>query len=274
MHPLRTALQALLAAERARRHVADVRRMPAFVGHQILPVKRRLSGLSAGLREIGVQRGHHLRAFADGGGDALDRAGAHVADREDAAAVGLERMAPGAHLRPGADEALGVQRDAALRQPVGVRIGADEQEQMADRLRDLLAVARLRQRTVSRLPSRPSSAVIVGAGQHLDVRSAPRCARPDSATCSPRGCRRAPAATPSSPGWPDRRPPGRPNCRRRPAPLPGRRTAALRSARPSSARTIPRTRRGCRRRGGDSARRSPPRRRAPAPSRRRRQSSV
>ncbi len=36
---------------------------------------RRRRDMVAGAREIGVQRGDHLGALADGGGDALDRAG-------------------------------------------------------------------------------------------------------------------------------------------------------------------------------------------------------
>src|SRR5258707_14939397 len=37
--------------------------------------------------------GHHLGAFADGGGNALDRSRSHVADREYAGQAGLERAA-------------------------------------------------------------------------------------------------------------------------------------------------------------------------------------
>ena len=49
--------------------------------------------------------GDDLGAVADRGGDALDRADAHVADGEDAAAAGLERQAVLADLVAGQDEA-------------------------------------------------------------------------------------------------------------------------------------------------------------------------
>ena len=62
-----------------------------------------------------------------------------VADREDAAPAGLQRPARRRRVRAGQHEALGVERDAGARQPVGVRLGADEQEQMADRPARLLA---------------------------------------------------------------------------------------------------------------------------------------
>ena len=93
MHPGRPGLQAFLAAERARRHVTDGVGVGAFVGHQIL---RQSAGarLCRRLRQEGVQRGHHLGAFADRGGDALDRARARVADREHAGQAGLQRPMP------------------------------------------------------------------------------------------------------------------------------------------------------------------------------------
>jgi hypothetical protein len=77
--------------------------------------------------------GDDCGALAHGGGDALDGGGADVADREDAGAVGFEglrgRLALGAG-GAGDDEAGFVEFDAAL-QPVGVGIGADEQEDVA-----------------------------------------------------------------------------------------------------------------------------------------------
>src|SRR5258708_24588231 len=91
----------------------------------------------AGPREIGVQRGDHLGALADGGGHALDRAGAHVADGEYPRAARLQRMAPVAATR--AHEALRVQRDIAAREPAGVGIGADEEKEVADPARRLIA---------------------------------------------------------------------------------------------------------------------------------------
>ena len=93
MHPFRTRSsgiprsRARSASRRGRSPHACIRRPSGP------PLERGLRGMSAGLREIGVQRRDHLRAFADRGGDALDRAGADVADGEDAAAVGLQRVA-------------------------------------------------------------------------------------------------------------------------------------------------------------------------------------
>jgi hypothetical protein len=74
--------------------------------------------------------GDHLRALADRGGDALRRARAHVADREDPVAARLQRRPTVAEV--GADEALRVAFDVRLVQPGGVRLGADQEEQMPD----------------------------------------------------------------------------------------------------------------------------------------------
>ncbi len=80
-----------------------------------------------------MQRRDDLRAFADRGSDAFDRFGADVADGENAAAARLQRMAIAAGIFAGQYKAFGVERDARAGEPVGIRIGADEQEQMADR---------------------------------------------------------------------------------------------------------------------------------------------
>src|SRR3954453_534946 len=77
-------------------------------------------------------------ALADRGGDALDRGGADVAAGEDARDARLEQMrvplerpaTRRAQVRAGEDEALLVQRDV-LREPAGLRVGADEDEQAA-----------------------------------------------------------------------------------------------------------------------------------------------
>src|SRR4029077_12327711 len=42
--------------------------------------------------QIGMKRRHHLRALSDGGGDALDRTRAYVADGEHARAIRFQRM--------------------------------------------------------------------------------------------------------------------------------------------------------------------------------------
>jgi hypothetical protein len=48
-------------------------------------------GSVTGSREKGVQCCHYLCAFADGSSNALDRARAHITDREDTRQVGFER---------------------------------------------------------------------------------------------------------------------------------------------------------------------------------------
>ena len=144
MHPC-AALQAFLAAERARRHVANAGEMRAalcvievtplgsrqhYIGAAIL--ERRLRRVA----EKAVDRRHHLRALADRAADPLDRAGAHVADREHAGHGGFQRGdRPAAirfALRAGQHEAAAIERDAAAVEPAGRGIGADEQEQVAD----------------------------------------------------------------------------------------------------------------------------------------------
>jgi hypothetical protein len=69
--------------------------------------------------------GDHDRALADGGGDALDRSGADVADGEDARARGGVAVA-------GRHEALGVEIDEAG-EPAGVRRRADHHEEAGGR---------------------------------------------------------------------------------------------------------------------------------------------
>src|SRR4029453_9032782 len=117
-----------------------------------------------------MQRRHHLGTLADGGGDALHRAAAHVTDREDPAAAGLERVPlAGPGLGSRAYEALGVERDAP-REPRGVRVGADEEEELRDLALALLAA-------VARAPADGFEAPVVavergdlGPHPHLDVR--------------------------------------------------------------------------------------------------------
>jgi len=57
-----------------------------------------------------MQRRHHLRAIARCGGHPLDRSGADVADRENAAPAGFERQPPLGGIGPGLDEAVMVER--------------------------------------------------------------------------------------------------------------------------------------------------------------------
>src|ERR1035437_65066 len=79
MQPLAAALQALLAAERARRDVVDATEVGAAFRHPLsLSLKRRFRGIA----EKSMHRRHHVRALADRAADPLDRSRAHVADGE------------------------------------------------------------------------------------------------------------------------------------------------------------------------------------------------
>src|SRR3954470_13983335 len=75
MQPRAAACQAFLAAERARRDLANAADVGAAFCHGFYP---RLKRRPCGVAEKTVQRRHHLRAFADRAADALDRSGAHV----------------------------------------------------------------------------------------------------------------------------------------------------------------------------------------------------
>src|SRR5215469_132865 len=79
------------------------------------------------------------RALADGGSYPLDRAAAHITGREHAGHAGVQQVGiavqpgPGglrkpAEVRPGDHEAVAVQSDGSG-EPLGVRLGADENEQ-------------------------------------------------------------------------------------------------------------------------------------------------
>src|SRR5690606_28359649 len=74
-----------------------------------------------------VDRRIDLCPVADRRGDALDRLRAYVTDREQALTGALQRQTGGRGRVPCDDEAARVERDAGARQPVGVRLGADEQ---------------------------------------------------------------------------------------------------------------------------------------------------
>src|SRR6516225_1301181 len=80
-------------------------------------------GSVAEFREKGVQLGNYLRALSDSSGNALDRTRAHITDREYARQVGFERPLD---VCAGAHEALVIEHHARPRQPLGIRIRADE----------------------------------------------------------------------------------------------------------------------------------------------------
>src|SRR5947199_9565631 len=70
-----------------------------------------------------VQRRDHLRAFADSGGNALHRPGAHVTDREHTLAARLERPVPVPAVPAPAHEPLALARRVGPRAPRGARRG-------------------------------------------------------------------------------------------------------------------------------------------------------
>src|SRR5215813_8774795 len=106
---------------------AELSRVRAHYSH------RRLS--RSGRREQGLQLTNDRRAFADRRGDTFRGARADVADGEDAGNAGLEASRPGALA--GEHEASVVEGDGAGAQPTGVRVSADESEEVADGLDDL-----------------------------------------------------------------------------------------------------------------------------------------
>lgn len=73
-----------------------------------------------------MESGDHLRSVTDGGGDALDGVGAHIAHREDALAAGFEDLLSVASLGARQNEPALIQPDAGSGQPVGIGLGADE----------------------------------------------------------------------------------------------------------------------------------------------------
>src|SRR5262245_430906 len=99
-------------------------------GSRLTPRSRLTRYLALHRGQSGMQRCYHLRALADGCGDALDRARAHVPNRKNPVPAGLQRIAGFIAVSPGQYEALRVQCDARSRQPAGVRICSDEQKQV------------------------------------------------------------------------------------------------------------------------------------------------
>src|SRR5262245_55791905 len=91
---------------------------------------------SCGEREMLVDERNRGGAFADRAADALHRARAHVADGEYARHRRLERSGAPRVRRarlPRQHETVRIERDAAVLEPFGFRIGADEEKEMPDR---------------------------------------------------------------------------------------------------------------------------------------------
>ena len=187
-----------------------------------------------------MKRRDDLGALADGSGNALDRTGAHVADRENAARLVSKACRPWpislpVRTKPLASSATShcASQSVFGSAPMNRNSGGSDAS-------SLRRSTRLRQRTVSRLPSRPSSAITVRLGQHLDIRLRPDALDTGSATCvASRLLPRASIHTFSTLAREiDRRLPRRISCADQRHFLPARK-AAPRSARPNSARLIP-----------------------------------
>ena len=136
------------AHARESEHPISARPSPARTGAGATSTSSR-SGSRRGSRfaQVLVHEGDGHAALADRCGDTLDRAEAHVAAREDARHARLEQVRVALELPAprrrgvgaGEDEAaLRIERDLG-RQPVRLRVGADEDEQPAGLEARLLA---------------------------------------------------------------------------------------------------------------------------------------
>jgi hypothetical protein len=114
-----------------------------------------------------VDLGYHRRPFANGAPYALHRAGAHVADREHARNVRLQRERD---IMPGRDEALVIDRDVLVLQLAGARLSAEKKENVAMG-RQCGSPLRVRQATdstpASCEPTSPASSVCVRSSSAL-----------------------------------------------------------------------------------------------------------
>ena len=134
---------------------------------------------------------------------------ANTPGRLDSSRKGSRRVRPAAgleHVVAGQHVAVLVARHL-LRQPAGVGIGADEDEQAAALVaRHASAAGDRRCRWPRGGPGHARPAPRSAAGRRCWT--CRRSARSDSATCSSRASRRAPAASPGARGWRSAAPPG------------------------------------------------------------------
>ncbi len=79
-----------------------------------------------------MQGGDDLRAVPNGSCDPLDRARPHIANGENAPSARLQRLAVLSCVRAGQHETRGVEGHAGVQQPIGVRIGSDEEKQVTN----------------------------------------------------------------------------------------------------------------------------------------------
>src|SRR5215468_5519623 len=96
-----------------------------------LPATKLGHDVAATIGQIAMHHGNHLRAFANGSGNTLDRPGANIADGEHAVVAGFQQppFAPG--FWPGQDETSAVETERTL-EPISVWLGADEEKQVLD----------------------------------------------------------------------------------------------------------------------------------------------
>src|ERR1700730_6938955 len=116
-----------------------------------------------------MKRRHDLGAFADGSSHPLDRAWAHVADGEDTLAIRFQRMTPHSVVDSCPDKAFLVQRHTAFREPVRIRIGSDEQKEMADRVCHLFATRAVAPAHAFKIAFMTFKCGDFGSRQHVDV---------------------------------------------------------------------------------------------------------
>ncbi len=220
-----------------------------------------------------MQGGNHLRAFADRAADALDRTGAHIADREHTGDTGLEQRNSPIQIFPREssrdDKPGAVEIDAAILQPGGGGVRADKQKHVA--CVDGSFLAGLAVAIAHALEPGLGRAVHLGRFQSaasIRCSASPRYGRSDSATCWPQDRHRESSSALYLCERTETPPPVPPNCRRRQGSLPARRTIAPRSERPSTTRRVPRRFRDFGSADDDNARRWRSRSTAPEPYRR------
>src|SRR5579872_271925 len=122
MHPAAVGLQTFFASPGARGDLTNRVQVRAGFAHAALPSgNARAQILMNGLHDDG--------SFPDARGDALDRAGANVADREDAGSARDEGRAerPPLLILPGSDESFAIEPQASS-EPLRVGLGTDHDE--------------------------------------------------------------------------------------------------------------------------------------------------
>src|SRR6476646_299494 len=104
--------------------------------------RRRRPGSRSSLdsSQIGMQRRNDLCTLANSRRNPLDGFRADISNGEDAPPVGFQRMAIAAGIFAGQHKPLSIESDTRAGKPIRIRLGADEQKQVANRPPHLLAV--------------------------------------------------------------------------------------------------------------------------------------